>query len=108
MLTSFKVCGNIPLALNERRRQDARVVELADSLDSGSSVHYARAGSSPASRTIEKPLKALAFKGFLYALKLGFPYFFPYALDLFSPLTEAIKRSIRWALSCFIRSVRCA
>ena len=30
---------------------DARVVELADSLDSGSSVHYGRAGSSPASRT---------------------------------------------------------
>ena len=29
----------------------ARVVELADSLDSGSSVHYGRAGSSPASRT---------------------------------------------------------
>ena len=33
-------------------RANARVVELADSLDSGSSVHYARAGSSPASRTI--------------------------------------------------------
>ena len=33
----------------------ARVVELADSLDSGSSVHYARAGSSPASRTIKIP-----------------------------------------------------
>ena len=32
----------------------ARVVELADSLDSGSSVHYARAGSSPASRTNKK------------------------------------------------------
>ena len=32
----------------------ARVVELADSLDSGSSVHYARAGSSPASRTKKK------------------------------------------------------
>ena len=31
----------------------ARVVELADSLDSGSSVHYGRAGSSPASRTIK-------------------------------------------------------
>ena len=31
--------------------QYARVVELADSLDSGSSVQYARAGSSPASRT---------------------------------------------------------
>ena len=30
---------------------DARVVELADSLDSGSSVQYGRAGSSPASRT---------------------------------------------------------
>ncbi len=29
----------------------ARVVELADSIDSGSSVQYARAGSSPASRT---------------------------------------------------------
>ena len=27
------------------------MVELADSLDSGSSVHYGRAGSSPASRT---------------------------------------------------------
>ena len=31
----------------------ARVVELADSLDSGSSVLHARAGSSPASRTKE-------------------------------------------------------
>ena len=29
----------------------ARVVELADSLDSGSSAHSGRAGSSPASRT---------------------------------------------------------
>ena len=29
----------------------ARVVELVDSLDSGSSVHYAREGSSPSSRT---------------------------------------------------------
>ncbi len=33
----------------------ARVVELADSLDSGSSVHYGRAGSSPASRTTSPP-----------------------------------------------------
>ena len=32
----------------------ARVVELADSLDSGSSALHGRAGSSPASRTIEK------------------------------------------------------
>ena len=37
-----------------RRLLYARVVELADSLDSGSSVHYARAGSSPASRTRQK------------------------------------------------------
>ncbi len=39
-----------------RRSENARVVELADSLDSGSSVQYARAGSSPASRT--KPTKS--------------------------------------------------
>ena len=32
--------------------RQARVVELADSLDSGSSVHSGRAGSSPASRTL--------------------------------------------------------
>ena len=31
----------------------ARVVELVDSLDSGSNVHSGRAGSSPASRTKE-------------------------------------------------------
>ena len=35
----------------QKRRIYARVVELADSLDSGSSVHSGRAGSSPASRT---------------------------------------------------------
>ena len=31
------------------------MVELADSLDSGSSVHSGRAGSTPASRTISEP-----------------------------------------------------
>ena len=36
----------------ETAENNARVVELADSLDSGSSVHYGRAGSSPASRTM--------------------------------------------------------
>ena len=36
---------------SEKKLYYARVVELADSLDSGSSGHYARAGSSPASRT---------------------------------------------------------
>ena len=35
----------------------ARVVELADSLDSGSSVLYGRAGSSPASRTNKDPCR---------------------------------------------------
>ena len=44
--------------------RDARVVELADSLDSGSSVHYARAGSSPASRTNRKTLEAARLRGF--------------------------------------------
>ena len=34
-----------------QQHKAARVVELADSLDSGSSVHSGRAGSSPASRT---------------------------------------------------------
>ena len=38
----------------DRRGINARVVELADSLDSGSSVQYARAGSSPASRTMSR------------------------------------------------------
>ena len=33
-----------------------RVVELVDSLDSGSSVHCGRAGSSPASPTKEKDI----------------------------------------------------
>ena len=40
-----------PQVFPEDRRSHARVVELADSLDSGSSVLYGRAGSSPASRT---------------------------------------------------------
>ena len=40
----------------------ARVVELVDSLDSGSSVHYAREGSSPSSRT----KKETAFWLFLF------------------------------------------
>ena len=39
---------------NQGKTKYARVVELVDSLDSGSSVHCGRAGSSPASRT-KKP-----------------------------------------------------
>ena len=45
---------------------NARVVELADSLDSGSSVLHARAGSSPASRTKKKvPLVTEGKRNFL-------------------------------------------
>ena len=39
-------------AIITERSRNARVVELADSLDSGSSAHSGRAGSSPASRTM--------------------------------------------------------
>ena len=44
--------------------QCARVVELADSLDSGSSVQYARAGSSPASRTKRENPVSKRIQGF--------------------------------------------
>ena len=48
-----------PFRIPQYNRRCARVVELADSLDSGSSVLYGRAGSSPASRTSsEIPLTA--------------------------------------------------
>ena len=48
----------------------ARVVELADSLDSGSSAHSGRAGSSPASRTIKKALFIKAFFFYLIVLPI--------------------------------------
>ena len=51
----------------------ARVVELADSLDSGSSAHYGRAGSSPASRTTSKVV-ALDDLAFVFSRFLRFPY----------------------------------
>ena len=44
-------CYYIKAIHNASRDAYARVVELADSLDSGSSVQYARGGSSPPSRT---------------------------------------------------------
>jgi hypothetical protein len=57
----------IKQALNDKAY--ARVVELADSLDSGSSVHSGRAGSSPASRTnIAKVLCTLAILFFHFTL----------------------------------------
>ena len=44
-----------------------RVVELVDSLDSGSSVHCGRAGSSPASPTKKHIRKDVLF----YLLRIG-------------------------------------
>ena len=48
-MTNAIQCANISESL--RATAHGRVVELVDSLDSGSSVHCGRAGSSPASRT---------------------------------------------------------
>ena len=53
-LLFIKVYANIKYVIVKIRHivlKRARVVELADSLDSGSSAHYGRAGSSPAPRT---------------------------------------------------------
>ena len=56
MLVSYRRVGSSPVSrtITLLSLPYARVVELADSLDSGSSVHYGRAGSSPASRTKKK------------------------------------------------------
>ena len=55
MLVSIRRVGSSPVSRTTlplwKALHHARVVELADSLDSGSSVLYGRAGSSPASRT---------------------------------------------------------
>ena len=55
VLTNPQGCVNISESSGGRpaakRKRSGRVVELVDSLDSGSSVHYGRAGSSPASPT---------------------------------------------------------
>ena len=55
VLTTEKRGGNILLAPSgsamNRHQADARVVELVDSLASGASAHYGRAGSTPASCT---------------------------------------------------------
>ena len=63
VLDNPRVKCYIKQALNDKAH--ARVVELADSLDSGSSVHSGRAGSSPASRTIRGT-------SFVYQDKRGF------------------------------------
>ena len=49
----------------EARRKYGRVVELVDSLDSGSSVHCGRAGSSPASPTKKTDSFGCPFSFFL-------------------------------------------
>ena len=57
----------------DNRIRCARVVELADSLDSGSSVLYGRAGSSPASRTKRQAKDCLFFVviGFLFDIMVN-------------------------------------
>ena len=45
------LCSSVEQQLSAQENRDGRVVELVDSLDSGSSVHCGRAGSSPASPT---------------------------------------------------------
>ena len=50
VLTNRISCANISESLRDSDSY-GRVVELVDSLDSGSSVHCGRAGSSPASPT---------------------------------------------------------
>ena len=49
----------------------AGMAELADALDSGSSVRLGHAGSSPVSRT--KALKTTSFQGFFLSLQGSFP-----------------------------------
>ena len=56
------------VAGNGWQNKNARVVELVDSLDSGSSVHSERAGSTPASRTkdLERILRSRSFYNVLF------------------------------------------
>ena len=54
-------CGVLIYPSRQEWRIYGRVVELVDSLDSGSSVHCGRAGSSPASPTIEDSRKTVSF-----------------------------------------------
>ena len=51
-MTKRRTCVNITQSSRDADTY-GRVVELVDSLDSGSSVHCGRAGSSPASPTKE-------------------------------------------------------
>ena len=70
----------------------ARVVELADSLDSGSSVQYVRAGSSPASRTIEIPCSCNDYRAFSFARK--------YAVTLISTLNNLLSALFNTLYKC--------
>ena len=61
---------------------DGRVVELADSLDSGSSVHSGRAGSSPASPTKKDILRKKDV--FLFITYSRFPLYHTYREEVFA------------------------
>ena len=54
------------------------MAELADALDSGSSEQYAHAGSSPVSRTNQKALKTLSFRGFFLVYRPLLPFILPF------------------------------
>ena len=54
-MTYQETSGIITLVPSPLTTADARVVELVDSLASGASALYGRAGSTPASRTKDNP-----------------------------------------------------
>ena len=79
-----------------KRSRDARVVELADSLDSGSSAHSGRAGSSPASRTKTKTT--------IHASGLSFLFWFSSLFTLLSSLfSEGSQTPYRFFLVLAVR-----
>ena len=69
-------------SVEQRLTQYGRVVELVDSLDSGSSVHCGRAGSSPASPT-RKTCFGMSF--FFYMRKLTSSPLFIFNTSKYNP-----------------------
>ena len=59
-------CGTILEQSRDHPANHARVVELADSLDSGSSVHSGRAGSSPPRAPINGSPQSVEIAGFSF------------------------------------------
>ena len=79
MLTNRDPRGNILRQSGNRPNKYARVVELVDSLDSGSSAHSGRGGSTPPSRTREIDKLRQELVDFLFLnLVHGFVQFMAY------------------------------